>query len=364
MCAAVRVPRPAARRVLLTVLFLGVLWALAVLFGGSAHAASGPQPQAKGGADRVAQLAAGERDLAGAAHQNEGRDLNAPGQLDHTQRAAGSAASADTNRGVHRVVRSGGSAHQAAPRPHVPERTHAPERTPAPSGSREAVRGGPGPQGTQLRPGHAGGGLNQHEQRARSAAGRLTSEVAEPVRDSAEHTRRATRPVSHAVRQVTADTGLSKVTHRLGQDRRSGGHGAAAAGTGRAAAHRDTRAGDRADALHRSGSGAVRCTPQSADHLTAAQSQQVTAGDAGTGEHRGDGLPGPGHPQHPLPSVPGTGNASPYAGDGGGSRGGPDQLAAYCTDMERFGTLLRGAVHSARHSPVRERPGDILEFPG
>ncbi|MBR7678451.1 hypothetical protein KDA82_36895, partial [Streptomyces daliensis] len=62
--------------------------------------------------------------------------------------------------------------------------------------------------------------------------------------------------------------------------------------------------------------------------------------------------------------APTSSTSSQSFGDGSGSRGGADQLAAYVSDMERYGLPQPGAVRAAHTSPTRDRAGDILEFPG
>lgn len=304
MPAAVRMPRTAAgRRALLTVLFLGGLFALAFFSGGSAYAASAPDLGDRAGVREPSGPALGDR--SGAVRQDTARD--------------------------------GESA--------VRDRTD--------SQARKAEE--------------ARDELAGDRERARAAAGEVTSGVTRPVRDGAERTRPATRPVDRTVQQVTQRTGLDEATDGLLPDRLTEQHRGTGTGADRATAHQDGPSRDSADrAAHRDDAKSLQGTSPCAPHTLSDGSahQQASAGDGFTGDDSGHGLPGPRLPHQQLPSAPAVSATSQTVGDGSGKRGGPDQLAACVTDMERAGPLLPGAVRAEQDGPTRERAGNILEFPG
>ena len=304
MPAAVRMPRSAAgRRALLTVAFLGGLFALAFFFGGSAHAATAPDLGDRAGVREPSGPALGDRS---------------------------EAVRQDTAQGGESAVR---------------ERTDSQARQAAEARDR----------------------LAGHRERTRAAAGEVTTEVTRPVRDGAERTRQATRPVDRTVQQVTQRTGLDEATGGLFPDRLTEHDRGSGTGADRATAHQDGPSRDSADrSAHRDHAKGSQAASQCAPHTLSdgAAHQQASAGGGFTGDDSGHGLPGPRLPHHQLPSAPAVSAASQTVGDGSGKRGGPDQLAAYVTDMERAGPLLPGAVRAEQDGPTRERAGNILEFPG
>ncbi|HCA88389.1 MAG TPA: hypothetical protein DEQ61_24770, partial [Streptomyces sp.] len=112
--AAVRSPRTvAARRAWLVVLFLGGLLGLAVLFGGSAHAASGPETTGSAGTGKVlpsadeAKQRAGQRMEPGVSDAGGAGAVEGTGEVDdaRSRKAAEQAAEQTADRAADRTVR-------------------------------------------------------------------------------------------------------------------------------------------------------------------------------------------------------------------------------------------------------------------
>ncbi|MFC4492696.1 hypothetical protein ACFPA8_00910 [Streptomyces ovatisporus] len=277
--AAVRPPRSAAaRRAVLTLLFLGGFLALAFLFGGSAQAATG---------------------------------LDGPkGKTD------GSAA------GLLK-----------------------PEKSPGAGSSSQDE-------------------LAEQHQAAEQAAGEAASRVIGPVAEGAGGAEEITRPVGETVEGVSDAAGLSGITERLGLQLGDGRGGSAPeSDSGDEPGRGDD--GPSADGADSASPAAGRYLVQRGSDGPAAASSHsaVRHAEADDGTSReGDGLPGHIPFQH-VPAAPSAG-ASQFASDGNGSRGGPQQLAGYLTDVELFGLPQPGAVRAAADAPTRDRASEVLEFPG
>ncbi|WP_111600977.1 hypothetical protein [Streptomyces sp. Amel2xB2] len=306
MSAAVRPPHPAVvRRALLTLLFLGGFLVLAVLFGGSAHAASGTD-----GADGTEQ-----------------RGRAAAGLL--TSESGGGPASGDATGAASGHAASGASAHQAAEQ------------------------------------GLSKARLTEERRRAaQQAAERAAAHVMGPVADGADGAAAATRPVGHVVGEVTGPEGLGGLPGRLGlEDRLGGGPGEGSDGGGHDAGHGASGMPEAtghgtdgsADGPRTQGSWASSSTGS----LPGTQ-DGARADDGATG---GSGDPADGLPFHGTPAVPAPG-ASPYAGDSQSQRGGPHEQSAVLAGTADSGSLLPGAVRAADGTPTRDSAGDVLEFPG
>ncbi|MGW7521661.1 hypothetical protein ACWGJ2_39465 [Streptomyces sp. NPDC054796] len=310
MPAAVRLPRTAvARRALLTVFFLGGFLALAFLFGGSAHADSGPRQDGAAGAGSSSGLL----EPGAGALQKAGNEAGAEAGSEESDKAE---AQADAARAE----------------------------------------------------------FDQQRAEAREEAGRTTDAVVEPVAESAEngaeHTGGVTRPVGEktveTVQGVAHTVGLDELTDRLGHGQRpghgDGSEGRPSDGHGQDAAHgeRDDKGADGPHGPRHHASSPPSFDPAHSGHVA----QHAAAAAHGADDN--GGVPADRLPLRHLPATPAptSSTSSQSFGDGNGSRGGADQLAAYVSDMERYGLPQPGAVRAAHTSPTRDRAGDILEFPG
>ncbi len=309
MPAAAREPRSAAaRRGLLTLLFLGGFLALAFVFGGSAQADSGtdhggPKPPGK-----AAGLLNSD-EPAGSANGSRTDSQDGQAQADGT-----------------------GTADEAKPGRHLTKA--------------------------------------QLAERQRSAAERAAAGAADqvegPVAESADGARQVTAPVGEAVQGVVDRDGLRELPGRLGLGQLgagvvgggsdSGAGHAPGSGTDGASGDRTYGAHDCADAQYFHGERGLG--PAFSFSGTAAH---TVAGDGTAG---GDGDPADRLPFHRTPAVPAP-STSQHAGDGSqDKRGGPHQSAAVIAGSGHFGPLQSGAVRAADSTPTRERAGDVLDFPG
>ena len=352
MPVAVRLPRSvAARRTLLTAFFLGSFLGLALLFGGSAHAAS------------VSKAAGSSK--ASAAHEARlsAQDVRAAAGRTHNSgpHAAGS----------HRPQANGPGADKPAPhksRTHK-SRTHKSpahkSRTHTAGSQRAAGTGG----GRAAASGHGFGG---------SGGDRVVGPVARGVERTHDEA-----PVGRAVEGAADRTGSTagRAADRAGLDDGRGdlslplpqlpglGHAGSGGHTTEPPGGGDP-GGTHGPAAGSGGKGAYGPNSPGTQHGSpAVDGGWPPAGtlgqDAAVHDGRqGDGGAGPERPLHGTPAVPAGGSAQSAAHGGGGQGGGPDQLAGYISDSERFGPLRPGAVAAVCSAPTRERAGDILEFPG
>ncbi|NLU72351.1 hypothetical protein HCC61_06595 [Streptomyces sp. HNM0575] len=313
--AAVRLPRTAAaRRALLTMLFLGGFLALAVVFGGSANAVSG---------------------------------------TDHDGRQSGGAASgllkSPDSAGSSGISDKAGKAARVGKAGHI-------GRAAAAAAAKAKAKPGESLTGAEL--------AEQQRRETRRAAERTTSRVTGPFADGADSAGQVTRPVGDAVEDVAGRSGLHELPGRLGLeglgavDGRTPGDGGGQAGDeathGGPCDASDGVAGDRAEGR---GAHGVRGAAPAA--FPSGSASQATDGDG----IAGGGAPADGLPFQQSPAVPAL-SASQYIGDGQGQRGGPHDPHAVLGGGEHGVPLRYGAVRATDGTPTRELAGDVLEFPG
>jgi hypothetical protein len=328
----VRLPRTAgARRALLALLFLGGFLALAVAFGGSAHA------EAKSASGSVSGAASGS--VLSHLTKHKGAHSGAVSQLlgdaEQSERPERSRTPKDSSDSsdLTRVTRRDGDS--------VADLTRDERKVAGAAQSSDVTR------------------LAQHA--TTSAAKAVT-----PVTCEAVHTGQVVRPVGKAVHGITGMVNLRGITGRLGLSGHSGGQAGQGAAPGAgvpAGGHTHTSPRDRAGAgKGEHARGTSRFTVHTAPYGGPAGQAVAERGDG----HGGEGAPAPGSPFDHMPAaLASSTTTSGSMGDAHGPRGGgPHQLAAFLTDMERFGPLQPGATHAADRTPTRERSRDVLEFPG
>lgn len=303
MSAAVRLPHPAAaRRALLTLLFLAGFLALAFVLGGSAQAASGTADHGRTSASTTAGApGSGKQDGSAAA---DGSRTGRSGAAKAGLAGADEAGLAPQQRGVAQRAAARAASHVAGP---VAE------------------------------------GAGRVE-----AAGEATRPVGEAVEDVA----------SGGLNELPDRLGLGGLGDGIGGGGPDGGSGERPGGDGSdgasGAAGGDS-SGDRAGGPRTDGgSGYALAAPLPGSAATA------TAGDGLAGS---EGDPSGRSPLHRTPAVPAPGT-SQHAGDGQSQRGGPHQLDAVLTGAGQPGPLQSGAARAADGTPTRDRAGDVLEFPG
>lgn len=300
--AAVRLSHPAAaRRAVLTLLFLGGFLALAFVFGAGAQADSGAAREGRpsaGAADGA--LESGKRTGSAAA---DGSGKNAPGKAKHYLDRSDEAAPAGQQPGVARQAAVAAS-HVAAP---VAEGAGRTEEVTRPIG--ETVGDAAAADGLHQLPGRLGldglaDGVSGGEPGGSGDGGADGSSGAAPGEASGE----ASAGPSH--------------------DRAGGEPTGDGEGFGQAAA------------------------------ITGAASATAAAGPGGFDEE-----PSGRSPLQRTPAVPAPG-ASQHAGDGQSQRGGPQQPDAVVCGAGRPGPLQPGAASAADGTLTRDRAGDVLQFPG
>ncbi|PGH47005.1 hypothetical protein [Streptomyces sp. Ru87] len=304
----------AVRRMLLAALFLGGLLGLALLLGGSAHAAS------PAGTDRTAD--------SGQLVDEAGRTDTAPKGPTAPDAADAPDAGAATDAGA---AADAGNATGGVSAPRT-----------------DADVSGPDRRGT----GAAPAGAERAVSRPHAPAAHRAGQALDPVAGRVEG---ITGPVLHGTGDLLRDITGGAVNLPAGEGGEAGplplpGTGEDRAGdrpgTGRAAPP-DSRHAD--DAARPDASPGPR-----APYTDGPGTSSPAPGTDGPDEHRRDGrsVPPPGMPH---------GTASAGAADGSSRAGDPH---AVCDrSAPRFGPVP-GAVRAAAAAPTRERPADILEFPG
>jgi hypothetical protein len=318
--AVVRTPHSAAaRRALLTLLFLGGFLTLAIAFGGSANAVSDAGHDARQAGGAASGLLKSEKPSGKASGKKTG------GGGDRTDQSA-----AGTKAGAKGKAKSGSKPGKSL------------------TGAELAQRQ---PHDTRL------------------AAERATSQVLGPFVDGADGVDSAgqiTRPVGEAVQDVAGSTGLPG---GLGLDG-LGGIGGGTPGEGGHAGHGGTDNGSCGAATHGTGDRLNAQGSQGSRGLapgasTSAGAAHATADDGlRNGLGGGDGAPADRLPFGDTPAVPAVSTSSQYTAAGQSQRGGPHQFAAVVDCDEHLAPLRSGAVSAADATPTRERAGDVLEFPG
>lgn len=308
MSAAVRPPRTAAaRRALLTLLFLGGFLALAVVFGGSANAASGTD-------------------------QDGRKSGGAASGLMKSDEASGASGSAED--------RAGQAGKAAADAKSEPE--------PEPEDSLT---------GAEL--------AEKQRHGTRDAAERATSSVMGPFAEGADSAGHVTRPAGEAAQDLADSAGLRELPGSLGLGEPGGPDGRVPGGGDGRGGDGGTDGGSCTASGHGAGGHADSArvhdgwdTADAAD-LSGATARAIAV-DGGAG---GEGAPADRLPFQHTPAAPASGT-SQYAGDSQGQRGGPHELSAVIGDTGHTVLLRYGAARTADGALTRERAGDVLEFPG
>jgi hypothetical protein len=322
--AVVRPPHSAAaRRALLTLLFLGGFLALAVAFGGSANAVSDAGHEARQAGGAASGLLKSEKP------SGKATGKKARGTGDRAGRAA-----ADTKDKAKDKARD--------------------------SKRKAKSSTGPGKSLTGAELAH------QQPQSGQLTAGRATSQVLGPFVDGLEGAGQITRPVGEAVQDVAGSAGLPGGLGLGGL----GGNGGGTPGGGGHAGHDAPGDDSCGAATHGTGDRLNAHGPQGSRGLPPGAFLAASGAHATVGEGLGDGLDGDGGapadrlPFGDTPAVPAPGASAQYTADGQSQRGGPHQFAAVVDCDEHLVPLRSGAVSAADGTPTRERAGDVLEFPG
>ncbi|MCH6162151.1 hypothetical protein [Streptomyces marispadix] len=315
MPAVVRSPHSAAaRRALLTLLFLGGFLALAVAFGGSANAVSD--------AGHEARQAGGE----------------ASGLL-KSEKASGKASGKKSGETRDRAEQAAAEAEAGAK-----------------GKAKSQAKTGKSLTGTEL--------AERQPQDAHPAARRATSQVLGPFVDGVDSAGQITRPVGEAVQDVADSTGPPGGLGLGGL----GGIGGDTPGEGGHQSHDGT--GDDSCGAVTHGTGDRLNTPDPQGSRGLAPGAFLSAGAAhanaedGLTDGTGEGAPDGRLPFGDTPAVPSPSTSPQYTADGQSQRGGPLQFAAVVDCEEHLVPPRSGAVSAADGTPTRERAGDVLEFPG
>jgi hypothetical protein len=315
--AAVRLPRSAAvRRAVLTLLFLGGFLALACVFGGSAHAASGTDDGRRESTGEATGLLKSDN------ASDNASDNKAPGKAGKANKA-GKVADADAD-----------------------------------ADAADKAKAKPKHTLTRAEP------VEQQRREAPQTTGNTASHVVGPVAGSVDLDEEITRPVGETAGDVTGSQDLHELSGRLGLGEL--GDGIAREGSGGGSGHADGGT----DGLSDAGTGdawAGADGPQAHGCWGAASAASLLGtavhATADDGSADGGGDPAERPPFHHTPDAPAP-STSQHAGDSQGQRGGPHQYAVFITGTELFGPLQPGAARAADGRPTRDRAGDVLEFPG
>ncbi|AXK32940.1 hypothetical protein DVA86_10045 [Streptomyces armeniacus] len=329
--AAVCLPRSAAaRRALLTVLFLGGFLALAFLFGGNAQAATNGLPDPSGSPAQPAKADTEAAKVTKAAESAAPSGTHGPSvQSD----ADGPAKAEDL---------------KPADAPDAPRDQPAQPRTVREDASGAAEETGvKGEEAVR----HAGSDLARHTERVTAPVAGHATEGTDGVADAADKA-----GLSRLTEGLVSLDGLRGELPYGGGVRTGDTHGAYGAQDRQAHGADRNRDGSARDAVHGpdsqvpDGTSAFTALPDSAADGHAS----LADGDSPYGsDHRGP-------LRSPLPRMP---SAPVSVGPAQGAAG-TDQLAAYVSDSERHALPQPGALRPAEGTPTRDRSAEILEFPG